>query len=43
MEGARRQAEAAAEVARRALIPLEGRSGVDVLLETLDFVVDRIH
>ncbi|HET6638321.1 MAG TPA: farnesyl diphosphate synthase [Gemmatimonadota bacterium] len=43
MEGARRQAEAAAEVARRALIPLEGRTEVDVLLETLDFVVDRIH
>jgi geranylgeranyl pyrophosphate synthase len=43
IEGARRQAEAAAEVARRALIPLEGRTGVDVLLETLDFVVDRIH
>jgi geranylgeranyl pyrophosphate synthase len=43
IEGTRRQAEAAAEVARRALIPLEGRTGVDVLLETLDFVVDRIH
>ena len=43
IEGTRRQAEAAAEVARRALAPLEGRDGVDVLLETLDFVVDRIH
>jgi geranylgeranyl pyrophosphate synthase len=43
VEGTRRQAEAAAEVARRALAPLEGRTDVDVLLETLDFVVDRIH
>jgi farnesyl diphosphate synthase/geranylgeranyl diphosphate synthase type II len=43
IDGARRQAEAAAEVARRALAPLEESAGVDVLLETLDFVVDRIH
>ena len=43
VDGTRRQAEAAAELARRALAPLGGRSGVDVLLETLDFVVDRIH
>ena len=43
IEGTRRQAEAAAEVARRALGPLDGRHGVEVLLETLDFVVDRIH
>ena len=43
IEGTRRQAEAAAEVARQALARLEGRDGVDVLLETLDFVVDRIH
>jgi hypothetical protein len=33
----------AADVARRALGPLEGQDGVDVLLETLDFVVERIH
>ena len=43
IEGTRRQAEAAAEVARQALAPLAGREGVDVLFETLDFVVDRIH
>ena len=43
IDGTRRQAEAAAEVARRALMLLEGREGVDVLRETLDFVVDRIH
>jgi geranylgeranyl diphosphate synthase, type II len=43
IEGTRGQAEAAADVARRALTPLADREGVDVLLETLDFVVDRIH
>ena len=43
IEGTRRQAEAAAEVAGQALAPLAGREGVDVLFETLDFVVDRIH
>ena len=43
INGTRRQAEAAAEVARLALTTLAGRLGVDVLLETLDFVVDRIH
>ena len=42
IEGTRRQAEAAAEVARRALAPLQGRPGVEILLDTLDFVVDRI-
>ena len=43
VEGTRQHAEAAAEVARQALAPLEGRTGVDVLLETLDFVLERIH
>jgi geranylgeranyl pyrophosphate synthase len=43
IEGSRRQAEAAAKVARRALAPLEGLTGVDVLLDTLEFVIDRIH
>ncbi len=43
IEGARRQADAAAGIARQALAPLEGRDGVGVLLETIDFVVDRIH
>lgn len=43
IDGTRRQAEAAAEVARRALMLLEDREGVVVLRETLDFVVDRIH
>ncbi|HET6361789.1 MAG TPA: polyprenyl synthetase family protein, partial [Gemmatimonadota bacterium] len=43
IEGTRGQAEAAAEVARRALTALADRAGVDVLFETLDFVVDRIH
>jgi len=43
IEGTRRQAEAAAGVARGALTALADREGVDVLLETLDFVVDRIH
>jgi geranylgeranyl pyrophosphate synthase len=43
VDGTRRQADAAAEVARRALGPLEGRTGIDVLIETLDFVLDRIH
>jgi geranylgeranyl pyrophosphate synthase len=41
--GARAQAEAAADVARQALAPLAGRPGADVLLETLDFVLDRIQ
>jgi geranylgeranyl diphosphate synthase, type II len=39
----REQAEAAANVARAALAPLAGRPGADVLLETLEFVVERIH
>jgi geranylgeranyl pyrophosphate synthase len=43
VERTREQAEIAADLAREALTPLEGRPGVDVLLETLDFVVDRIH
>ena len=43
VDGTRAQAETAADVARRALAPLSGRPGVDVLLETLDFVVERIH
>jgi geranylgeranyl pyrophosphate synthase len=41
--GTQEQAEIAADFARQALAPLEGRPGVDVLRETLDFVVDRIH
>ncbi len=43
IEGARGQAEAAAGVARSALTALADRAGVEILLETLDFVVDRIH
>jgi len=43
IEGARRQAETAAEVARAALAPLAGRPGTEILVETLDFVVERIH
>jgi geranylgeranyl pyrophosphate synthase len=43
IEGTREQAEVAAEVARAALAPLAGRPGVDVLLESLEFVVERIH
>ena len=43
LEGAREQAETAAGVARAALEPLMDRPGAAVLLETLDFVVDRIH
>jgi len=43
IERTREQAETAADVAREALAPLGSRPGVDVLLETLDFVVDRIH
>jgi geranylgeranyl pyrophosphate synthase len=43
IEGTREQAEAAAAVARSALAPLAGRPGADVLLESLEFVVDRIH
>jgi geranylgeranyl pyrophosphate synthase len=43
IERTRQQAEAAAGVARDALAPLAGREGVDVLVETLEFVVDRIH
>jgi geranylgeranyl pyrophosphate synthase len=43
VERAREQAETAADLARKALAALDGRPGVDVLLETLDFVVDRIH
>lgn len=43
IERTREQAEAAAEVARTALSPLQRRPGADVLLETLDFVVERIH
>jgi geranylgeranyl pyrophosphate synthase len=43
LERTREQAEVAADFARRALAPLEGREGVDVLLEMLEFVVDRIH
>lgn len=43
VEGAHRQAESAAEVSREALAPLAGREGVDVLLDTLEFVIDRIH
>jgi geranylgeranyl diphosphate synthase type II len=43
IERTREQADVAADVARRALGPLEGQDGVDVLLETLDFVVERIH
>ena len=43
IEGARRQAETAAEVARAALAPLAARPGTEILVETLDFVVERIH
>lgn len=43
IERTREQAEVAADVARRALGPLADREGIDVLLETLDYVVDRIH
>lgn len=43
VERTREQAEIAADVAREALALFAGQPGVDVLLETLDFVVDRIH
>jgi hypothetical protein len=43
IERTREQAEVAADVARRALGALADREGIDVLLETLDYVVDRIH
>ena len=43
IERTREQAETAAEVARAALAPLAGRPDTAVLLETLEFVVDRIH
>ncbi|CAN5835108.1 (2E,6E)-farnesyl diphosphate synthase [soil metagenome] len=43
VEGAREQAETAADVAREALAPLAGRPGADVLVETIDFVIERLH
>ncbi|HUF90137.1 MAG TPA: farnesyl diphosphate synthase [Gemmatimonadota bacterium] len=43
IDGARRQAETAADLARAALQPLDGREGTGVLFETLEYVVDRIQ
>jgi geranylgeranyl pyrophosphate synthase len=43
VDGARAEAGKAAAVARAALAPLADRPGADVLLETLDFVVERLH
>jgi farnesyl diphosphate synthase/geranylgeranyl diphosphate synthase type II len=43
VRGAREEARRAAGIASEALAPLAGRPGADVLIETLDFVVERIH